>query len=74
MIVKILRWFIAILIAATSMPIVCAIGMIANALGILISILGKVIPNTEFVIIFIYDFAERSSEMYFDLISTIKPE
>ncbi len=72
--IKILRWFITILIAVSFMPVVCAIGMIANALGILISLLGKVVPNIEFVVIFIYDFAERSSEMYFDLISTVKPE
>ena len=71
--IKFLRWCIAIVIAVSFMPVVCAIGMIANALGILISLLEKVIPNIEFVVILIYDFAERSSELYFDLISAVKP-
>lgn len=73
MIIKLIRWCIDIIIAIMLFPCICAIGVIANILGVCIVILGKLIPDVEFIAVLIYDFAERLSEMCFNLVSTVIP-
>lgn len=73
MIIKLIRWCIGIIIAIMLFPCICAIGVITNILGVCIALLGKLIPDVEFIAVFIYDFEESLSEMYFRLVSTIIP-